>query len=38
MPAEVMHIRHDHHLSTLFQELRLDGEMGGSDWLAGVYA
>ncbi|MGP5018912.1 TonB-dependent receptor [Vreelandella alkaliphila] len=38
MPAEVMHIRRDHHLSTLSQELRLDGKMGDSDWLAGVYA
>lgn len=37
MPADITHIRRDHRLRTLSQELRLDGRFGAADWLAGVY-
>lgn len=38
MPADLLHIRRDHQLRTLSQELRLEGQWGMANWLAGVYA
>ncbi|OCX15670.1 TonB-dependent receptor [Stutzerimonas xanthomarina] len=37
MPANVLHVGRDHHLRTLSQEFRLEGQFGDSSWLAGVY-
>ena len=37
MPRELMYVKRDNHLRTLSQELRLEGKMGESSWLAGVY-
>ncbi|WP_218186404.1 TonB-dependent receptor [Terasakiispira papahanaumokuakeensis] len=36
--ADIMHIRRNHQLRTLSQEFRLEGQLGTTDWLAGVYA
>jgi len=38
MPADVLHIGRDHHLRTLSQEFRMEGQLGEASWLAGVYA
>ncbi|TBV16652.1 TonB-dependent receptor [Stutzerimonas kirkiae] len=38
LPADVLQVGRDHHLRTLSQELRLEGQLGEADWLAGVYA
>lgn len=37
MPANVLHVGRDHHLRTLSQEFRLEGQLGDSSWIAGVY-
>ncbi|WP_275630328.1 TonB-dependent receptor [Pseudomonas sp. 273] len=37
MPADVLHVGRDHHLRTLSQEFRLEGKLGESSWLVGVY-
>jgi len=38
VPADIRHIRRDHRLRTLSQELRLEGALGAADWLVGIYA
>lgn len=38
LPADVLHVERDHHLSTLSQEFRLEGEWEQSQWLLGLYA
>ncbi|MCQ4298059.1 TonB-dependent receptor [Pseudomonas stutzeri] len=38
MPADVLHVGRDHHLRTLSQEFRVEGQLGEASWLAGVYA
>ena len=37
-PADLLHIGRDSHLRTTSQELRLEGNWGRAEWLAGVYA
>lgn len=37
-PADLLHLERDYTLSTLSQELRLEGRWGDAQWLAGVYA
>lgn len=37
-PAELLYIGRDHQLRTLSQEFRLEGNLGESDWLLGMYA
>ncbi|MGO2510709.1 TonB-dependent receptor [Marinomonas polaris] len=36
-PAESTYIGRDHHLRTLSQEFRLEGNLGEADWLFGAY-
>lgn len=36
--ADALHIERDHRFRTFSQEVRLEGEVGGSRWLAGLYA
>lgn len=36
-PADLMHIGRDYHFQTLSQEFRLEGKLGASTWLAGLY-
>ncbi|MGB3394793.1 MAG: TonB-dependent receptor [Stenotrophomonas sp.] len=38
MPADMLHVSRDHHFRTLSQELRLEGQFGQAQWLAGFYA
>lgn len=38
MPADVLRVGRDHHLRTLSQEFRVEGQLGEASWLAGVYA
>lgn len=38
MPADMLHVSRDHHFRTLSQELRLEGQLGQAQWLAGFYA
>ncbi|OGB33596.1 MAG: TonB-dependent receptor [Burkholderiales bacterium RIFCSPLOWO2_12_FULL_61_40] len=38
MPADLQHVSRDHHFRTLSQELRLEGQWGQAQWLAGFYA
>jgi iron complex outermembrane receptor protein len=35
--ADLLHIGRNHRFRTLSQELRLEGRLGGAQWLAGVY-
>ncbi len=37
-PADLLHIERDHHFQNLSQELRLEGNWGSAQWLAGLYA
>lgn len=37
MPIDALHVGRDNHLRTLSQELRLEGLLGESSWLVGVY-
>lgn len=36
-PADRMHLGRDHRFQTLSQEFRLEGKLGASTWLAGLY-
>lgn len=36
--ADALHIERDHRFRTLSQEVRVEGEVGASRWLAGLYA
>ena len=36
-PADLMHLGRDHQFQTLSQEFRLEGKLGASTWLAGLY-
>ncbi len=38
MPADMLHVGRNHHFRTLSQELRLEGQYGQAQWLAGLYA
>lgn len=38
LPVDALHLERDYHLSTLSQELRLEGEGAENQWLAGLYA
>ncbi len=38
LPIDALHLERDYHLSTLSQELRLEGEGAESQWLVGLYA
>lgn len=37
-PLDMLHVERDHHLSTLSQEFRLEGEGSRHQWLLGLYA
>ncbi|KRW69636.1 TonB-dependent receptor [Pseudomonas sp. TTU2014-105ASC] len=37
MPSDILHVGRDHHFRTLSQEFRLEGQLGRSQWLAGLY-
>lgn len=36
-PADLVHMGRDYHFQTLSQEVRLEGKLGASTWLAGLY-
>lgn len=38
MPADTLHVGRNHHFKTFSQELRLEGQYGQAQWLAGIYA
>lgn len=38
MPTDMLHVGRNHHFRTLSQEFRLEGKLGESQWLAGLYA
>lgn len=37
MPADLMHLRREHRLRSLSQELRFEAKLGATDWLVGAY-
>lgn len=37
LPADRIHLGRDYHFQTLSQEFRLEGKLGASTWLAGLY-